>query len=99
VPMPPSPEASRIDVMRDLWTAAGLADVDTREITVQRTFSDFNDYWATIFGGPSVGPPLAAMAPGNLALLKTRMRARHPADASGRITYSARANAVRGRSA
>jgi SAM-dependent methyltransferase len=98
VPMPPSPEASRIDVMRDLWTAAGLADVDTREITVQRTFSDFDDYWTTIFGGPSVGPSLAAMAPGNLAFLKTRMRARHPQDASGRITYSARATAVTGRS-
>ena len=97
VPVPPSPDASRIDAMRDLWTGAGLDAVETREITVQRTFADFDDYWTTILGGPSVGPQLAAMAPADLALLKARMRARLPADATGRITYSARANAVKGR--
>lgn len=40
VPVPPSPDASRLDAMRDLWTGAGLESVETREITVQRTFSD-----------------------------------------------------------
>jgi len=30
-------------------------------------------------------------------LLKARVRARLPVDATGRITYSARANAVKGR--
>lgn len=97
VPAAPSPNASRIEAMRGLWTAAGLADVDTREITVQRTFLDFDNYWTTVAGGPSVGPALAAMASDDLALLKARMRARLQADASGRITYSARANAVKGR--
>jgi SAM-dependent methyltransferase len=97
VPGPPSPGASRIDAMRDLWTGAGLEDVETREITVQRTFADFDDYWTTILGGASVGPKLAAMASEDLALLKARMRARLPAEATGRITYGARANAVKGR--
>jgi SAM-dependent methyltransferase len=97
VPVPPSPDASRIDALRDLWTGAGLEAFDTREITVQRTFTDFDDYWTTIFGGPSVGATLAAMGSDDLALLESRMRARLPADATGRITYSARANAVRGR--
>lgn len=97
VPTPPSPDASRIDAMRDLWTEAGLDAVETREIDVQRTFADFDDYWTTILGGPSVGPQLVAMASEKLALLKARMRARLPADAAGRITLSARANAVKGR--
>ena len=97
VPQPPSPGASGIDAMRDLWTGANLDTVETREITVQRTFADFDDYWTTIFGGPSVGQQLAAMASGELALLKARMSARLPADAAGRITYGARANAVKGR--
>jgi SAM-dependent methyltransferase len=96
-PVPPSPDASRIDAMRDLWTGAGLEAVETREITVQRTFADFDDYWTTTLGGPGVGPKLAAMASDDLELLKARMRARLPADATGRITYSARANAVKGR--
>jgi ubiquinone/menaquinone biosynthesis C-methylase UbiE len=97
VPQAPSLDASRIDVLRELWTGAGLDAVETREIAVQRTFADFDDYWTTILGGASVGPPLAAMAAEDLALLKTRMRERMPADSAGRITDGARANAVKGR--
>jgi len=96
-PLPPSVGASRMDAMRDLWTGAGLEAVETREITVQRTFADFDDLWSTSKMGASVGPTIAAMASGDVELLKTRMRARLPADSTGRITYSARANAVKGR--
>ena len=94
---PPSPDASRMDAMRDLWITAGVDAVETREITVQRTFADFDDYWATVLGGPSVSARLKAMASDDTELLKARMRARLPADATGRITYSARANAIKGR--
>ena len=97
VPVPPSPGASRIDTMRDLWAGAGLKAVETLEIAVQRTFADFDDYWAAVLGGPSVGPQLAAMASDDLAQLSARMRALLPADADGRTTYGARANAVKGR--
>ncbi len=97
VSAPPSPGASRRDAMRDLWAGAGLDAVDTHTITVQRTFADFDDYWTTIHGGPSVGPQLAAMAPERLSLLKARMRPLLPPDAAGRIICSARANAVKGR--
>jgi SAM-dependent methyltransferase len=97
VPLPPSPEASRIEALEQLWRGAGLEAVAVREIAVQRTFTDFEDYWTAIRGGPSVAPKLAAMAPEELALLKGRMRARLPADAAGHITYGARANAVKGR--
>jgi SAM-dependent methyltransferase len=96
VPIPPSPDASRIDALRGLWRGAGLNAVEAREFTVRRTFSDFDDYWTTILGGPSVGAKLAAMASGDRALLQARMRALLPADSAGRITYGARANAIRG---
>ncbi len=97
VPAPPSPEASRIDVLRDLWARAGLVAIETREIDVSRTFSDFDDYWATALGAPSVGSTLATMASEDVALLKARMGAALPLDAAGRITCRARANAVKGR--
>ena len=97
LPAPPSPGASRLDAMRELWAGAGLQEIDTREIAVQRTFADFQDYWTTILGGTSVGPRLKTMTPGDLAQLEARMRERLPADAAGRITYGAKANAVRGR--
>ena len=97
VPAPPSPDASRIDVMGELWKGAGLEAVETRELVVQRTFGDFDDYWTTIRGGPSVGPGLAAMKSEDLEVLKARMRAHLPADGAGRITCGARAHAVKGR--
>jgi SAM-dependent methyltransferase len=99
VPWPPSPDASRMDVLRELWAGAGLEGIETLEITAQRTFVDFDDYWSTILGGPSVRAGLATMAPGDVAVLQARMRERLPADSAGRIIYSARANAVKGRAA
>ena len=95
--MPPSPEAARLDVLQELWAGAGLHSIETRAIEVERTFDDFEDWWTTVLTGPSVSAKLAAMAPDVRAALKERMRAHHPADASGRVTYGARANAVKGR--
>ena len=97
VPMPPSPEASRIDSLHELWTAAGLQAVETKVCNVHRTFADFDDYWTTILGAPSAGATLATMSAEEIGQLKTRLRARLPADAAGRITCSAWANAVKGR--
>lgn len=97
VPTPPSPDASRIDVMRDLWVNAGLSDVETTVITVQRTYVDFDDYWTTIRGAPSVGTKVDTMTPDVHADLKARMVAKLPASANGQITLSARAHAAKGR--
>jgi hypothetical protein len=92
-----SARASRVEVLRDLWTRSGLDEVETREITVQRTFPDFEDFWTISLSAPSMRFVVAATAPNDIELLKARVRARLPADATGRITYSARANAVKGR--
>lgn len=97
VPTPPCPDASNTETMRDLWTGAGLDSVKTRVITVERSFSSFDDYWTTVLGGPSVRPTLTSMSPEEIAILKARMQARLSADTSGRITYQAWANAITGR--
>ena len=96
VPLPPSPDAARIEIMRDLWTVAGLKAIETREIIVQRTFADFDDYWTTIRGGPSTSRGITSMTDDQRAALQARMRTRLPTDAAGRITCCARANAVKG---
>jgi ubiquinone/menaquinone biosynthesis C-methylase UbiE len=94
---PPSTDASRIETMRELWNGAGLEAVETREIAVQRTFADFEDFWTTSLMGASIAPTVVAMTPKDAAHLKKAVRARIPADATGRITYGARANAIKGR--
>lgn len=95
--LPPSSAASRMEALRTLWTAAGLDAVETREIVVQRTFADFDDFWATSLLAASIRPMVAAMAFDDVELLKARVHARLPADAAGRIAYRARANAIKGR--
>ena len=96
-PRPPQMDAARLEAMRDLWTGAGLEAVETREITVHRTFANFDDFWTTKMKAPTLGPAVAAMAPGDVETLKNRVRARLPADTEGRITYGARAHAIKGR--
>ena len=97
-PSPPSSEASRIEVMQKLWTDAGIEAVETRPITVQRTFESFEDYWSvSSTRGSSANTALTGLGPEKIAELKDRMRRKHPPDSAGRITYSATANAVKGR--
>lgn len=95
-PAPPSPQASRVDVLRDLWLEAGIRHVETQQIAVQRTFADFNDYWETALGAPSVGAKLAAMPPAQRDALSERIRARLTITADGRVECRAHANAVKG---
>jgi SAM-dependent methyltransferase len=96
VPMPPSPEASRMDSLRALWAGASLERLETRQITVERSFADFDDYWDTILLGPSIGATFASLEAPAIAALRDRMRQRLAPDPTGRITVSGRAHAIRG---
>jgi SAM-dependent methyltransferase len=96
-PLPPSANASRTEVLRALWTDAGLESVEMREIVVRRTFANFEECWRSCASFPSAGPAIARMAPADVEILKARLAERLPADASGRVTYQARANAIKGR--
>ena len=45
---------------------------------------------------PAVVPVVAGMAAADVVTLKSRVRSALPADAEGRITYGARAHAIKG---
>jgi SAM-dependent methyltransferase len=94
---PPGADVSRAEALQSLWTGAGLEGVEMRKIEVQRTFADFDDLWGATMLSSSTGPTIASMPPDTAEELKRRVRARLPADAAGRITHGAWANAVRGR--
>lgn len=97
VPAPPCPEASRLEALQALWSGAGLVDVETRVIEVERSFADLDDYWATVLGGPSVGATLRGLAPAAAADLRARLREKLPGNGEGGFTCRARAHAVKGR--
>lgn len=95
-PLPPSADISRAEALQELWTQAGLSSVETRPISVQRTFEDFEDFWVANLGNAGLAPVLASLDADQAAGVKDRVRALLPADAQGRVTCQARANAVRG---
>jgi SAM-dependent methyltransferase len=94
---PPSADASRIEVMRELWANAGFTDVQTRDIAVRRTFDSVDEFLSIALHTPSIGPVVKAMPPSDVESLKTRLRAKLRPDGQGRVTLSGRANAVKGR--
>ena len=94
---PPSSDASKIEALQQLWTGAGLVDVETRRIDVQRSYTDFDDFWGASTLGSTIAPTLASMPPDAVAEIKTRLRARLQGDSAGRITYGSWANAIKGR--
>jgi len=96
LPVPPGTDATRMDALHDLWSGAGLDAIETQVISASRTFAGFDDFWTTGLLS-SVGRVVAEMTPDDVGRLKTRLRARLPADANGRVSYSSRANAIRGR--
>ncbi len=95
--LPPSAEAAGIEAMRALWEEAGLQDVETREIRVPIQFDDLDDFWES---NTRTGPPalqLGALPEATRAAVRERLRDYLPVGPDGRISYEARANAVKGR--
>lgn len=98
-PLPPSPEASRLDNLEALWRDAGITGIATTAITVERTFPDFEALWAVNLSGPRLSAVSSAMTPEQRMALKTNVRARLTPDGQGRFTTTARAHAIKGRTA
>lgn len=90
--------SARRERMFELWTGAGLADVETREIELAVRFADFDDFWRsnTVSTGP-LGARLQALTGDEMQALQQRLRETLPRDDSGAIAYSGCANAVKGR--
>ena len=93
--LPPSAAASTIDASTALWQAAGLREVRTCQITVQRRFDSFDDYWISAATSNTLRPMFDTMSVDRRELVKANVR--HQLQAGdGPLTLSARANAVSG---
>jgi ubiquinone/menaquinone biosynthesis C-methylase UbiE len=93
---PPSASVSPMDALKALWSSSGFKAAETKEITVERGFADFDDYFSTSLLSTTVGVKVAGMPDAEREKLKARVRPLLPADASGRVRATARANAIKG---
>ncbi len=97
-PAPPSPNATSLPALEELWRVPGCVQVETRAITIAVEFSGFDEFWGsmTVPVGPA-GKAVAEMIPSNRERLRTVLRERMPLTADGRVVYEAHANAIKGR--
>jgi len=86
------------DPLTELFTQAGLGDVEVQSIDVPTRFNDFDDYWTPFLGGQGPAPGYAmSLSEERRGALRDRIRARLPFASDGSIALIARAWAVRGR--
>lgn len=87
----------RPEALRDLFTAAGLRDVETRAIDVPTVFEGFDDYWSPFLAGQGPAPGYCmSLAEADRHALRERLKASLPSGGDGQIRLTARAWAVRG---
>lgn len=94
-PSSPGDDRPKPELMRELW-ASQCDNVEMRDIVVQRRFDDFDVYWDTMSKGSRISSVLGRLGEGT-SEVKERARVRLPADASGHVTCTARAVAIKGR--
>ena len=89
--------ASELNIMRSLWEQTGMKSVETRTFEIPVAYSDFDDFWDsnTALAGP-VGKAIEKLSPADRERVRSHLREHLPQDGSGRISYQARANAVKG---
>ena len=105
------PEAARFDEGRrftlcapgplaGLWAGAGFGTVATTAIEVPTVFAGFDDFWQPFLGGQGAAPGYVSSLPGaRRDDLRELLRSRLPVAPDGSIRLTARAWAVRGRTA
>lgn len=94
-PKPPSAEAARMANLRRLWQDAGLQSVETRVITVERAFPDFDDFWTTALLSPALMSVLPQVDAATMDGVRDRVRSKVRTE-GGKVVLTARANAVKG---
>ena len=98
VPDLPGAADSGLAALQALFERAGLERIATRTIEVTQSYADFDDFWqAQTPGYAPTTRMIAAMPVSERASLMEAVRAGLPVGPDGRIEYSARANAIRGR--
>jgi SAM-dependent methyltransferase len=87
----------RPDALMELFTRAGLRDVEVTAIDIDTPFASFDHYWQPFLGGQGAAPAyVMSLDEAMRGRLRERLRERIPAAADGSIALIARAWAVHG---
>jgi SAM-dependent methyltransferase len=85
-----------INQLSELFRGADLCAIATRIIDIQLTFDDFEDYWSSETGlNNAIVRPIRDMPRADVKIFKRLLREQLPIDRHGRISYRARATAIK----
>ena len=93
---PPRADISALPELERLWGDAGLQDVRTRVIEVDREFASFDEWWSSIRGASSLAGALDRLTVPETIQLQEAVRDKLRPGQDGSIRCRARANAVVG---
>ncbi|HIL06690.1 MAG TPA: class I SAM-dependent methyltransferase [Acidimicrobiia bacterium] len=95
-PVAPSAEVSGLNSLESTWREAGLKEVEVKQISVDRTFANFEEFWDLTHNSPSVGPVLSKLPADVGHQVKKMAQDALGVDDSQTVTINAFANAVKG---
>ncbi len=90
-PRRPGTQIRTVEGLTELFDASGLEDTDSISIEIQLIFKDFDDYWSS-----QAAETIRDITDADVERLGAVLRERLPTDKNGQISFTARANAVRG---
>lgn len=95
--LPPSSEASKYEVLKDLWEKADLSSIETKRIDVERTFNDFDEYWELNAGSMALKPLFDKLEPDIVESIKTSIQKKLTDQSTdGKIVIRGHVNAIKG---
>jgi SAM-dependent methyltransferase len=93
----PGVKSTRLEALGPLFEQAGLVDVELRAIEVELTYPDFDAYWRRFTENPTPASLFVRdLPPAGQEVFRSKVSASLPAAPDETITFSARANGVKG---
>jgi ubiquinone/menaquinone biosynthesis C-methylase UbiE len=97
-PAPPSPQATSVPALEELWRDAGFTQIGTREINIPVEFADYEEFWQSMtMPVGRAGKAILKMSPEVREQLRSVLGRQMLCTVDGRISYEARACAIKGR--
>ena len=93
---PPNPQVSEMSALNKLWSNAGLTNLRSEVITVERRFKDIDEYWEIASLFPNIQKIVPVLTPDQISDLKIRIEQDLAMGDDGFLYQTARANAIVG---
>ena len=95
-PLPPSSDVSNIDKLETLWTEAGLRSLECKQIKVNRSFKNFDEFWDINASVQAVTTVFDDLNPQIIAEIRASVEKELDYGSNGSVIVHGHANAIKG---